>query len=189
MLNGLETDRLRLRPFAAGDGGPLYELNADPEVMRFINGGKATPRTEIEERVLPEMRRERAYPAGTGPAYWAAEEKAGGGFAGWFELRPDLDQDPGGRAAELGYRLRRAVWGRGYATEGARALVERGFAELGLARIAAFTMTVNTGSRRVMEKCGLRFVRSCFGDWPEVIEGGEHGDVEYALTRAEWVAG
>lgn len=184
----LQTERLRLRAFGADDGGLLYELNGDPEVMRFITGGKATPRAEIEERVLPGMRREHDFPAGTGPAYWAAEEKAGGAFVGWFELRPDPDQDPEGRAAELGYRLRRAAWGRGYATEGARALIERGFAELGLTRIAAFTMTVNAGSRRVMEKCGLRYVRTYVGDWPEVIEGGEHGDVEYAVTRAEWRA-
>ena len=59
-------------------------------------------------------------------------------------------------------------------------------AELGVARVNAFTMFVNAGSRRVMEKSGLTLVRTFFGDWPEVIEGSEFGDVEYALTRREW---
>jgi RimJ/RimL family protein N-acetyltransferase len=53
-------------------------------------------------------------------------------------------------------------------------------------RVVAFTMTVNNGSKRVMEKCGLTFRRTFVQEWPEHIEGDEHGDVEYALTRAEW---
>jgi RimJ/RimL family protein N-acetyltransferase len=184
----LETARLRLRPFGEGDGGLLYELNADPEVTRYINGGKATPRVEIEVTVLPAMRRVRTYPDTAAPGYWAAEERDGGAFVGWFGLPPDLDADASGRTGELGYRLRRAAWGQGYATEGAQALVERGFRGFGLHRITAYTMTVNAGSRRVMEKCGLRYVRTYFQDWPEVIDGGEHGDVEYAVTREAWEA-
>lgn len=107
-----------------------------------------------------------------------------GEFLGWFELRP-LEEDSA-EAVELGYRLRRAAWGRGYATEGSRALVERAFTKLGVERITAYTMAVNTGSRRVMEKAGLEYVRTFFEDWPETIEGSEHGEVEYALTRTEW---
>jgi RimJ/RimL family protein N-acetyltransferase len=53
-------------------------------------------------------------------------------------------------------------------------------------RVFAHTMTVNVRSRRVMEKTGLRYVRTFFEEWPETIEGSEHGDVEYALTREEW---
>ncbi|WP_206061324.1 GNAT family N-acetyltransferase [Nonomuraea basaltis] len=52
----------------------------------------------------------------------------------------------------------------------------------------ARTMTVNAGSRRVMEKCGLRFVRTFFEDWPHPIEGSDQGDVEYELLRAGWEA-
>lgn len=77
--------------------------------------------------------------------------------------------------------------GSGYATEGARALVGKAFTELGTERVTANTMAVNTGSRRVMEKAGLTFVRTYFEDWPEAIEGSEQGDVEYALTREEWL--
>ena len=90
---------------------------------------------------------------------------------------------------ELGYRLRRDAWGAGYGTEGCRALIDKGFTELGVHRVYAETMAVNVASRRVMEKCGLRHVRTFVSDWPERIPGDEHGDVEYALTRAEWAAG
>ena len=76
----------------------------------------------------------------------------------------------------------RSAWGRGYATEGSRALVDKAFAELGARRVHASTMAVNAGSRRVMEKAGMRFVRTFVMDWPVRIEGDEEGDVEYAIT-------
>lgn len=79
-----------------------------------------------------------------------------------------------------------SVWGLGYATEGAQALVHHAFTELGVDRIVATTMTVNTASRRVMEKAGLSLIRTFFEQWPEPIEGAEHGDVEYAVTRETW---
>ena len=68
----------------------------------------------------------------------------------------------------------------------ARALVDKGFAELGVQRVVAFTMAVHVASRRVMEKAGLRYVRTFHQPWPDHIEGDEHGDVEYALLRSEW---
>lgn len=181
----LETERLILRRFTETDVEHLVALDSDPEVMRFINGGKATPREVIANDILPRfLEYYQLYP---GYGFWAAIEKSTGAFLGWFHLRPAKD---GGRAdePELGYRLHRAAWGKGYATEGSRALVHKAFAELGAQRVFATTMTVNTGSRRVMEKCGLRFVRTFFLEWPEYIDGAEHGDVEYALSRADWAA-
>jgi hypothetical protein len=103
---------------------------------------------------------------------------------GWFHLRRRADRPAD--EPELGYRLRRSAWGKGYATEGSRELIERAFAELGAQRVWAETMVVNSASRRVMEKAGLKYVRTFHADWPEKIEGDEEGDVEYALTRAEW---
>ncbi|MGW7557519.1 GNAT family N-acetyltransferase, partial [Streptomyces rimosus] len=107
-----------------------------------------------------------------------------GVFLGWFEFRPLEDDNPA--VAELGYRLNKAAWGRGHATEGSRALIDKGFTELAVERVTANTMAVNRASRRVMEKSGLSFLRHFTGDWPEVIPGSEHGEVEYELTRAEW---
>jgi RimJ/RimL family protein N-acetyltransferase len=86
----------------------------------------------------------------------------------------------------LGYRLKRSAWGYGYATEGSRGLLRLAFNDLGVQRVFAQTMTVNVASRRVMEKIGLIHERTFFLDWPELIEGAEHGDVEYGLSRQDW---
>ncbi len=84
--------------------------------------------------------------------------------------------------------MRREAWGQGYGTEGSRRLVDLAFTTptIAVERVFATTMAVNAASRRVMEKAGLRFVRLFAAEWPVRIEGDEHGDVEYAVTRAEW---
>jgi RimJ/RimL family protein N-acetyltransferase len=178
----LETERLVLRAFAAGDVDLLVDLDSDPEVMQFITGGIRTPREEIEQDFLPAFlayyERYEAY------SFWAAIERSSGEFAGWFHLRPAPGAPPD--EPELGYRLRRAMWGRGLATEGSRRLVDLAFERLGARRVVAETMAVHQGSRRVMEKAGLRLVRTFHQEWPHPIPGDEHGDVEYAITREEW---
>lgn len=177
-----QTERLLLRRFTLSDVDLLVELDSDPEVMRFLTGGAATPRATIESEVLPAILR--MYEQFPGYGQWAAMERERGEFVGWFELEMHPETPPG--EPGLGYRLRRSAWGKGYATEGSRALIEKAFTELGATRIVADTMTVNTGSRRVMEKLGMTHRRTFFAEWPEYIDGAEHGDVEYALTRAEW---
>jgi RimJ/RimL family protein N-acetyltransferase len=178
----LETERLRLRRFTSDDVENLVELDGDPEVMRYINGGRPTPREEIEGRELPAFLA--YYARSDGYGFWAAIEKASGEFIGSFHLRPR--DDGAADEPELGYRLRRSAWGKGYATEGSRALIEKAFADLGAQRVWAETMVVHTASHRVMEKAALRYVRTFHADWPEKIEGDEEGDVEYAITRADW---
>ncbi|WP_084012479.1 GNAT family N-acetyltransferase, partial [Thermobifida halotolerans] len=168
----LETERLVLREFAETDADHLYALNSDPAVMRFINGGRPVAFEAVRTEELPH--RMRRHPRTGECGYWAAEDRDGR-FLGWFEFRPLDAEDVG--TVELGYRLRAAAWGRGYATEGARALVRRGFTGTGAARVVAFTMAVNARSRRVMEKTGLRYVRTFHRDWPEPIDGAEHGEV------------
>jgi RimJ/RimL family protein N-acetyltransferase len=179
----LETDRLVLRRFTDADVDALVELDSDPEVTHFITNGASTPRSEVEEQILPRFHW--YYENYRGYGFWAAIEKATGDFLGWFHLRPNPDH-PVPDEPELGYRLRRAAWGKGYATEGSRALINRAFAELGARRVFAETMAVNVASRRVMEKSGLRHVRTFHADWPVRIPGDEEGDVEYAITRDEW---
>lgn len=178
----LETGRLVLRRFTEADVENLLVLDGDPEVMRFITGGRPTPREEIRNQTLPRFLR--AYERFEGFGVWAAVERSGGEFLGWFEFYPPEGSGP--EEAELGYRLRRSAWGKGYATEGSRALIRKGFTELGVRRVVAETMVVNRASRRVMEKAGLEYVRTFHAEWPERIEGDEQGDVEYALTRSEW---
>ena len=174
-----------LRRFTPGDVDLLVELDSDPAVMHFINGGRPTPRAEIEEEVLPHFLSYHERSPGFG--FWAAVERSSGDFLGWFHFRPGEGAGPD--EPELGYRLRREAWGRGFATEGALALVDKGFREHGVRRVYAHTMVVNVASRRVMEKVGLRYVRTFWAPWPDKIPGDEEGDVEYALTREEWEAG
>src|SRR5215210_7168876 len=172
----LKTERLLLRRFTGADVDDLFDLDSDPDVMRFLTGGKPTPRDVIRNEILPRFLSYYERYAGFG--YWAAIEKSTGEFLGWFEFRPP---EGGPDEVELGYRLRRSAWGKGYATEGSRALIRKGFTELGVRRVVASTMVVNTASRRVMEKAGLTLARTLHRSWPDPIEGAEHGEVEYEL--------
>ena len=178
----LETPRLILRRLTIADVDAVEALDADPIVMRYVNGGRATSRAELESDVFPAWLA--YYERGDAWGFWAAIERESGRFLGWFHLRPAHDgpaDEP-----ELGYRLVRDAWGQGYATEGSRGLVDKAFGELGARRVWAATMKVNVASWRVMEKIGMRFVRLSFGEWPEPIPGDEQGDVEYEITREEW---
>lgn len=180
------TPRLRLRPVRAADGDDVVALHGDPEVMRHLGSGRPVPPARVLVRDLPRLM------AHYGPVplgYWAAEDRATDGFVGWFELRPMVGGS--GDAVELGYRLRRSAWGRGLATEGARALVDAVFTSTDVSEVVATTMAVNTGSRRVMEKVGLTWRRTYteaayIGASHDPIPGSEHGEVEYALARAAW---
>ena len=180
----LETPRLALREFTEDDVDDLFALNSDPEVMRYLTGGRPAPREQLRDEVIPfhlavYRRLDRL---GT----WAAQSRATGEFLGWFHFRPGPDGDV--TNIDLGYRLRRPAWGTGYATEGSRALIDMGFADLGVRRVYGHTMTVNAASRRVLEKCGLTLVRTTPYEGTDAIEGAEQGEVEYAITRAEWEA-
>ena len=181
----LETERLILRRFTVDDLDALVALDADPAVMRYINGGEPTTREEMRDDYLPHWLA--YYERGDAYGFWAAIERATGAFLGWFHLRPQPNDPPD--EPELGYRLVAAAWGMGYATEGSRALIEKAFLHLGARRVYATAMLVNPASWRVMEKVGMRHVRTYQGDWPVPIPGDEHGDVEYAITREEWLAG
>lgn len=171
-----------LRKFTAADAGALAGLHGDAEVMRYVGDGRPVPRSVVERETLPSVLREYGeLPDGFGQ--FAAEAPE---FVGWFSLKPASSVGLNPADIELGYRLLPSAWGRGLGTIGARMLVRRAFDELGVARVVATTMAVNVGSRRVLEKAGLRHVDTFFHDWPEPLPGAEHGDVVYALTRDEW---
>ncbi|GAA0442947.1 hypothetical protein Aca07nite_63970 [Actinoplanes capillaceus] len=174
----LYTERMVLIPLTDEHLEYEVELDSDPEVLRYIEG-RARTREEVAGCHAQRMELGRRV---DGLGYWLATETTGE-FVGVMMLPPA--ERPG--EAELGYRLLRRYWRRGLATEGAVALLRHGFATSGRERIIAQTMTVNSGSRRVMEKCGLRYVRTFFPDHPPIPGSGE-GEVEYAITRAEWRA-
>ncbi|WP_331445369.1 GNAT family N-acetyltransferase [Streptomyces xanthochromogenes] len=109
----LTTPRLTLRPFADTDADLdlVVDLDSDPEVMRYLTGGRPMTRTEIRADSFARMLR--TYPVG---GFWATHLRDTGEFIGWHCLRRFGDAPP--RSADLGYRLRKSAWGRGYATEG-----------------------------------------------------------------------
>lgn len=175
----LETERLILRRLTGADFDALAGLDSDPQVTRFITGGVPEFDRDMLDVWLAQYDRWQAY--GT----FAAIEKSRGRFLGWFHLRPEEGHED---EPELGYRLIREAWGEGFATEGSRGLVDHAFTKLGATRVWAGALAIHAASRRVMEKSGLRHVRTFHADWPFSIPGDEHGDVEYAITRAEWEA-
>lgn len=189
----LETERMVFRRFTAADIEHLVELDSDPAVMRFLTGGIPTPRQAIQNDILPAFLR--SYERGPGFGVFAAIGKEHPLFLGWFSFRPVHEADCD--EVSLGYRLRRAVWGQGYATEGTRALIRLGFTRLGVQRVVASTYQDNLASRRVMEKAGLVLVRTYCMTIAELqaSDSTAHGaaehlwegdDVVYALQRAEW---
>ena len=179
----LQTERLTLREFTSGDVDNAVALDSDAEVMFYINGGHPTPVEQVRDDILPYWLAFYDRPGNVG--YWAVEERATGRFIGWFHLRPGRSR-PVEDGLELGYRFRKEAWGQGFASEGARALVDKAFTDLGAERVYANALAVHGASRRVMEKAGLRYERTFHADWPEKIPGDEHGDVEYALSRDQW---
>ena len=178
----LETSRMYLRRFQMEDAGALFDLDSDPEVMRFVSTECPTPMARIQNDILPRFL---AYYEHLPPrGFWAAHLRDTRQFIGWFHLRPDrITPDE----MELGYRLCRSAWGKGLATEGSRALVDKAFNEWGYPKISARTLLTNLASCRVMEKAGLSFEEN-FIYGPEVIPGWseeERRAVKYSLVLGQ----
>ena len=143
--------------------------------MRYLNGGVSTPLEPANPRASPYL-----MPRGSEPEVWAIVKRETGSFVGWVALFIDGD------TAEIGYRLCRVCWGQGYATEAARAIVADAFERIDVQYIKAMTMAVNTPSRRVMEKLGMRHTQTRHLDWSAPLPGVEEGEVEYVLERHHW---
>lgn len=146
----LQTDRLLLRKLVAADLDELVALDADPAVMRYISDGRPTPRAEYASELLPRML---AWPADDPVGFYAAIHD--GAWVGWFHLRPSIAGDD---ALELGFRLCRAAWGRGLATEGARGLAGFAADQLKSPWIDGCARPDNLASISVLRKCGLSYV-------------------------------
>lgn len=178
----LETERMYFRQFRADDAQLLFELDSDPEVMRFISKGQPTPMTQIQGEIIPRFLD--YYKESPPRGFWAAHLRDTTEFIGWFHLRPgNIAQGE----MDIGYRLKRSVWGRGLATEGSRALTKKAFEDWGYQKVTAHTMAANLASRRVLEKAGLNFESefhyggASLGNW---IVGEERRAVKYSVTRA-----
>ncbi|MBX9623443.1 MAG: GNAT family N-acetyltransferase [Gemmataceae bacterium] len=162
----LETDRLVLRRFADtdADAALLVDLDSDPEVMRYIRPFAPYTADDYRDRIRTVYLAQ--YAAHPARGVFAAHEKAAGDFVGWFIFRTATEYRFAAEAGwtrpsdvELGYRLRRAAWGRGLATEGSKALVASAGADPEVTCVVSCALVPNRASTRVMEKCGLARVR------------------------------
>lgn len=180
----LHADRLKLQPMGPEHLPLHHQLDTDPDVMRHLLGRARTPQ-EIDEFWIPRCADTVADAAGLG--WWVGF--MGDQCVGWWDLgRSDSssqgDLRPG--EAEIGWRVLRSQWGQGLAPEGARVLLQHAFETVGMERVWAETMAVNTPSRRVMEKIGMRHVGTAVREWNDPLPGSELGEVTYELTRQDW---
>jgi [ribosomal protein S5]-alanine N-acetyltransferase len=146
----IETERLLLRTFTLEDAPLVYELNLDPEVIRYTGDPIRDidhAREVLEQTILPQYA---LYNHGR----WAVLVKPDLEFIGWCGLktRPERNE------IDLGYRFMQKAWGKGYATEAAFASLDYGFEKLGIPRIVGRAMPQNTASLRVLEKCGMLYL-------------------------------
>ena len=149
-VHELQTERLLLRRWRPGDRAPFAALNADPEVMRHF----PAPLTRRESDGFADWIEARMESAGWG--LWALGERATDRFLGFTGLARPGFAAPFMPAVEIGWRLDRAAWGRGFATEAARAAAAFAFDTLDLPEIVSFTVVANERSRAVMRRIGMR---------------------------------
>ncbi len=163
----IETARLTLRAWKEGDHTAYAAMNADPRVREFF------PSTLSPEQCETEIRHFEETHARDGFCFFAAELRESGDFIGFIGIQtmsfaiPGLEQP----AVEIGWRLAHGFWGKGLATEGARAVLDHGFIEQKLPRIVAITVPANVRSRPVMEKIGLKHLPELDFYHPRVAEG------------------
>ena len=147
----METQRLRLRDWEENDFAIFCEMNSDEEVMEYF------PETLTAEESLHFNQAIQAELKESGFGLYAVEEKEQNefiGFIGFHKATFEADFTP---CVEIGWRLKREAWGKGFATEGARACLHYGFTELGIEEVYSFTSEINEPSQNVMKKIGLEF--------------------------------
>ena len=145
----IETERLNLRPLILDDMDLLVDLDSDSEVMRYITtDGKPQTKEHYEKRI-PELLNYMKDNPGLG--LWLAFSKSSNEFIGWYILK----HLPHNGEVEVGFRIKKKFWGKGYSTEAGKALLTHGFETLGLKKIAAIVRPDNFASQAVIKKIGL----------------------------------
>lgn len=179
----LRTSRLILRPWRDDDLPRFAQLNADPSVMEHFPG--VLTRAESDQLAARIIR----HFAERGFGLWAVEVPEVASFAGFVGLAVPQFEAHFTPCVEIGWRLARQHWGRGYATEAAGAAMAFAFIELGLDEVVSFTPPGNRASRRVMEKLGMSRSQEEDFDQPSLAPGHPlRRHVLFRLRRGEWVA-
>lgn len=153
----IETERLIIRPFEEKDIEPSYQMNLDKEVSKYTGDGGVVSYSEIDRRIRENVFGDyKKY----GYGRMAVELKSTGEFIGFCGLKYLEDMNE----VDLGYRFMSEHWGKGYATESSKAVLEYGFNELKLNRIIALVLPENKGSIHVLEKLGFEFEKEIIED-------------------------
>jgi len=152
------TKRLTFGEFSKEDAELLFQLNGNPDVMKYITLGKLMTLSEVKTKSIPRILQ--SYSHGDEYGIFPARLISTNEYIGWFQFEPDAERE---NTAEIGWRLKKEFWGNGYATEGAKLLVTLG-RQLNTT-IVARAMSENKASIRIMEKAGLKFVEEFWGDY------------------------
>lgn len=153
------SERLSFRLLDITDESLFLDLDSDPEVMKFINGGKPTTKQEFHDVYVPRQQAFRNPAQGWG--FWGVTIKGSDTFLGWILVRPmnffsdnkDLND------IEVGWRFKQQVWGKGYATEAAQAVISSLRKQLGYNKFTAIAVADNTGSINIMKKLGMTLIK------------------------------
>lgn len=176
----METSSLRLRQWRPDDLLPFSELNADPEVMAHFPmtlDRAASDALAMRCQSLIEQQ---------GWGFWAAEIKATGQFIGFVGLHTPSAELPFSPCVEIGWRLARPFWQKGYASEAARAVLCFAFNDLGLDEVVAFTSLGNQRSQAVMERLGMRRTTENFQHPALPVDHPLREHCLYRLARSAW---
>ncbi len=175
----IETARLIVRPWRDSDRAPFAAMGRDPEVMAAL-GPPKTP-----EQADAAVDRQQAFQTVHGYCFWALELRGAGEFLGFCGLKPGAQDTPIEAEIEIGWRLARAHWGKGYAREAAQAAIAWGFANLPAPRIMAITTPGNVRSWGLMERLGMARRHDLDFDHPALPPGDPlRPHITYEVARA-----
>jgi len=149
----LETKRLKLEKFQVGDEKLLFDLDSNPNILKFVGGERAS--IEIYRETIKNYLD--FYSLEKDCGFFKVFYKDTNEFIGWYHLRPQQDKPDDFSLLELGYRLKEEYWGQGLATEGSEALLKKAFTDLHVNAVSAMAYHENKASFRIMDKIGMSF--------------------------------
>lgn len=181
-MEGIETQRLKLRRWVTSDRKPFSELNADSDVMKHFPGTLS----EDESNSFLDIIESRISRNGWG--FWAVELKRTNAFIGFVGLNSPAIKLPFSPCVEIGWRLSKKHWGKGYATEAAQATLRYAFEQLSLNEVVAFTTVKNIRSQRVMQRINMSNTNQDFLHPSVPAESGLQEHVLFKITQKEWAS-
>jgi RimJ/RimL family protein N-acetyltransferase len=154
------SDRLSFQIMDESNAQDLFELDQNPEVMKYINGRKPSSKQDIENKMLPRMVSYTNQQKGWG--IWKVIVIQSNAFIGWVLVRPmDFFTDnPQFNDLELGWRFKQESWGKGYATEAAKHIMQALIENKSATQYSAIAETENTASIGIMKKLGMQFIKN-----------------------------